>query len=188
MRAPSVTVSPSTLTPSRPACARRSTRPGSSRPCVSSGTITIVPPPITVMPSPSPKSSTASAGDDGTSTSEAIPTPFSVGVPFTTAACPPMPQCLGSTPWITTWMCSGAAPLVSASAFVSASIIFGTDSSVTRRSYSFTSIIGIRRPPSALPARPWGAALGSAQSDMSRLALVGAERSPERVQAKGGAA
>ena len=40
-------------------------------------------------------------------------------------------------------MCSGAAPLDSASALVSASIIFGTDSSVTRCSYSLTSITGM---------------------------------------------
>jgi hypothetical protein len=33
---------------------------------------------------------------------------------------------------MTTWMCSFAAPLDSASASVSFSIIFGTDSSVTR--------------------------------------------------------
>ena len=67
--------------------------------------------------------------------------PFSVRVGYD-CCLPPMPQCFGSTPWITTWMCSGAAPLDSASAFVSASIIFGTDSSVTRRSYSLTSIMG----------------------------------------------
>jgi hypothetical protein len=39
-------------------------------------------------------------------------------------------------------MWSGEAPLVSASAFVSASIIFGTDSSLTRVSNSLTSIQG----------------------------------------------
>ena len=47
---------------------------------------------------------------------------------------PPWPQWLGAIPWMITWMCSLAAPLDSWSAFVSASIIFGTDSSVTRRS------------------------------------------------------
>ena len=45
-----------------------------------------------------------------------------------------MPQFLGETPWTTTWMCSGAAPEDSASASVIASMIFGTDSSVTRLS------------------------------------------------------
>jgi hypothetical protein len=45
-----------------------------------------------------------------------------------------MPQCAGWTPWMITWMCSFAAPLDSCGASVSASIIFGTDSSVTRRS------------------------------------------------------
>src|SRR6266852_2876788 len=40
-------------------------------------------------------------------------------------------------------MCSGEAPDDSANAFVSASTIFGTDSSVTRLSYSLTSIHGI---------------------------------------------
>ena len=40
-------------------------------------------------------------------------------------------------------MCSGEAPEESASAFVIASMIFGTDSSVTRVSYSFTSTHGI---------------------------------------------
>ncbi len=59
---------------------------------------------------------------------------------------PPWPQCCAGTPWMITWMCSIAAPLDSCSAFVSASIIFGTDSSVTRRSYSFTSITGIASP------------------------------------------
>src|SRR5581483_10896722 len=54
-----------------------------------------------------------------------------------------MPQCFGETPCTTTWMCSGAAPLDSASAFVRLSMIFGTDSSVTRLSYSFTSIQGM---------------------------------------------
>src|SRR5262245_62087729 len=58
-----------------------------------------------------------------------------------------MPQCFGSTPWITTWMCAGSAPLDSARAFVRASIILGTDSSVTRRSYSLTSMNGIAPPP-----------------------------------------
>src|SRR4051794_32311760 len=53
-----------------------------------------------------------------------------------------MPQCFGETPVITTWMCSFAAPLDSWRASVSAVIIFGTDSSVTRRSYSFTSMSG----------------------------------------------
>src|SRR3954447_25349484 len=78
-----------------------------------------------------------------------------------------MPQCFGSTPWITTWMCSGAAPLDSTSAFVSASIIFGTDSSVTRRSYSLTSIIGTGLPPSARPARQRARPYGlSAQCDI----------------------
>src|SRR5205085_12696959 len=43
-------------------------------------------------------------------------------------------------------MCSGAAPDDSASAFVIASMIFGTESSVTRASYSLTSTIGISRP------------------------------------------
>ena len=43
-------------------------------------------------------------------------------------------------------MCSTAAPLDSCSAFVRASIIFGTDSSVTRRSYSFTSMDGMSAP------------------------------------------
>ena len=47
---------------------------------------------------------------------------------------PPCPSAVGGTPWMITWMCSIAAPLDSCSAFVSASIIFGTDSSVTRRS------------------------------------------------------
>ena len=47
---------------------------------------------------------------------------------------PPWPQWLGAIPWMITWMCSLAAPLDSWSASVSASIIFGTDSSVTRRS------------------------------------------------------
>src|SRR5207253_5386550 len=56
---------------------------------------------------------------------------------------PAMPQCFGETPWTTTWMCSGAAPLDSASAFVRLSMILGTDSSVTRVSYSFTSIQGM---------------------------------------------
>ena len=64
----------------------------------------------------------------------------------TPAASPAMPQCLGETPSMITWMCSTAAPLDSCSAFVSASIIFGTDSSVTRRSYSFTSMTGMRPP------------------------------------------
>ena len=54
----------------------------------------------------------------------------------------------------------GAAPLDSASAFVRASIIFGTDSSVTRRSYSLTSIIGTVLPPSARPALSAGTATG----------------------------
>src|SRR6266542_1560430 len=45
---------------------------------------------------------------------------------------PAIPQCFGGTPWITTWMCSFAAPLDSARASVSFSIIFGTASSVTR--------------------------------------------------------
>src|SRR5439155_5528709 len=40
-------------------------------------------------------------------------------------------------------MCSGEAPDASASAFVLASMIFGTDSSVTRVSYTFTSTHGI---------------------------------------------
>src|SRR5438105_3089459 len=57
-----------------------------------------------------------------------------------------MPQCFGLTPWMTTWMCSFAAPLDSCSASVSFSIIFGTDSSVTRCSYSLTSIHGIASP------------------------------------------
>ena len=47
---------------------------------------------------------------------------------------PPCPQCVAGTPWMMTWMFSFAAPLDSCNAFVSASIIFGTDSSVTRRS------------------------------------------------------
>ena len=45
---------------------------------------------------------------------------------------PATPQCFAGTPWTSTWMCSFAAPLDSASAFVSASMICGTDSSVTR--------------------------------------------------------
>src|SRR5207244_6829230 len=40
-------------------------------------------------------------------------------------------------------MCSGEAPEDSARAFVIASMIFGTDSGVTRLSYSFTSTQGI---------------------------------------------
>src|SRR5262245_21615948 len=56
---------------------------------------------------------------------------------------PAIPQCFGDTPSMITWMCSTAAPLDSWSAVVSASIIFGTDSSVTRCSYSLTSITGI---------------------------------------------
>src|SRR5207302_431765 len=54
-----------------------------------------------------------------------------------------MPQCFGDTPWTITWMCSLAAPLDSCNASVSFSMIFGTDSSVTRCSYSLTSIKGI---------------------------------------------
>src|SRR5581483_2942694 len=56
---------------------------------------------------------------------------------------PPTPQCFAGTPCTITWMCSGAAPLDSASAFVRLSMILGTDSSVTRVSYSFTSIQGM---------------------------------------------
>ena len=52
----------------------------------------------------------------------------------TRSGLPPWPQWLGAMPWMITWMCSLAAPLDSWSAFVNASIIFGTDSSVTRRS------------------------------------------------------
>src|SRR4051812_44141851 len=127
---------------------------------------TIVPPPTTVVAAPSPNSSTASAGDDGTSTSEAISI-LSRSAAGYDCCLPPMPPCFGSTPWITTWMCSGAAPLDSASAFVSASIIFGTDSSVTRRSYSLTSIIGTGLPPSARPARQRARPYGlSAQCDI----------------------
>ena len=47
---------------------------------------------------------------------------------------PACPQCFAGMPCTTTWMWSGEAPLDSASAFVSASMIFGTDSSVTRLS------------------------------------------------------
>jgi len=47
---------------------------------------------------------------------------------------PAIPQCFGLTPCTITWMCSGEAPDDSAKAFVSASMIFGTDSSVTRLS------------------------------------------------------
>ena len=45
---------------------------------------------------------------------------------------PATPQWVGETPWTSTWMCSRAAPEDSASAAVIASMIFGTDSSVTR--------------------------------------------------------
>src|SRR3954449_11342793 len=54
-----------------------------------------------------------------------------------------MPQFFGDTPSTTTQMCSRAAPLDAASASVRLSMIFGTDSSVTRASYSLTSISGI---------------------------------------------
>src|SRR5438874_7512304 len=54
-----------------------------------------------------------------------------------------MPQCIAGTPWTITWICAGEAPDDSASAFVIASMIFGTDSSVTRVSYTFTSTHGI---------------------------------------------
>src|ERR1700741_4951893 len=54
-----------------------------------------------------------------------------------------MPQFFGETPCTITWMCSRAAPDDSARAAVIASMIFGTDSSVTRLSYSLTSTIGM---------------------------------------------
>src|SRR5712664_2726493 len=54
-----------------------------------------------------------------------------------------MPQFFGETPCTTTWMSSRAAPEDCASASVNASMIFGTDSSVTRFSQSLTSMIGM---------------------------------------------
>src|SRR3954470_9872106 len=64
---------------------------------------------------------------------------------------PAMPQWAGATPWTSTWMCSRAAPDDSASAAVIASMIFGSDSSVTPLSQIFTSTIGI----SASSFVPW---------------------------------
>src|SRR5919201_3575706 len=70
-----------------------------------------------------------------------------------------MPQCFGLTPCTTTWMCSTAAPLDSCRAWVSASMILGTESSVTRWSYSLTSIQGMA-PPSS-PFDVLGAPVGA---------------------------
>src|ERR1044072_2795082 len=117
--------------------------------------MTIVQPPTTVTPDPSPNCATASSAEVGnrTSVSCVMDLPSVVGercesnaalsqtidyrflLVVGQACClPAMPQCFGSTPWITTWMCDGSAPDVSSSALVRASIIFGTDSSVTRLS------------------------------------------------------
>src|SRR3954447_11435840 len=81
---------------------------------------------------------------------------------------PPTPQFFGETPSTTTQMCSRAAPLDAASASVRLSMIFGTDSSVTRASYSLTSISGILTHSLSL-LRNWG--LVPVLHDLVRLCL-----------------